>query len=209
MCILTLCFFLQGLFSATQTNELEALVRAGLRNPVRITVREKNNTNKVCTSAIFDWYSAETVIYNDKFFIFLDQPKNSCIVGKLLPGMCQKKILKTLYDTHIRTSVSYWNLCMTLISAPLYRIETSVWHSYQHLCIILKPLYDTHIRTSVSYWNLCMTSYQNLCIILKPLYDLISEPLYHIETSVWLSYQNLCMTISYKDFCIISKLPSP
>uniref|UniRef100_A0A665U8U8 ATP-dependent RNA helicase n=1 Tax=Echeneis naucrates TaxID=173247 RepID=A0A665U8U8_ECHNA len=30
-----------GLFSATQTQELEKLVRAGLRNPVRITVKEK------------------------------------------------------------------------------------------------------------------------------------------------------------------------
>jgi ATP-dependent RNA helicase DDX55/SPB4 len=30
-----------GLFSATQTSELEALIRAGLRNPVRVTVREK------------------------------------------------------------------------------------------------------------------------------------------------------------------------
>lgn len=29
------------MFSATQTQELEKLVRAGLRNPVRITVKEK------------------------------------------------------------------------------------------------------------------------------------------------------------------------
>lgn len=39
-----------GLFSATQTQELEKLVRAGLRNPVRITVKEKgvaaNNSQK-------------------------------------------------------------------------------------------------------------------------------------------------------------------
>ncbi|XP_053557790.1 ATP-dependent RNA helicase DDX55 [Bombina bombina] len=39
-----------GLFSATQTQELENLVRAGLRNPVRITVKEKGvaatNTQK-------------------------------------------------------------------------------------------------------------------------------------------------------------------
>ncbi|XP_069789595.1 ATP-dependent RNA helicase DDX55 isoform X3 [Narcine bancroftii] len=33
-----------GLFSATQTNEVENLVRAGLRNPVRITVKEKGVT---------------------------------------------------------------------------------------------------------------------------------------------------------------------
>ncbi|XP_064653253.1 ATP-dependent RNA helicase DDX55-like isoform X3 [Lineus longissimus] len=31
-----------GLFSATQTQEVEALIRAGLRNPVRISVKEKN-----------------------------------------------------------------------------------------------------------------------------------------------------------------------
>ena len=29
-----------GLFSATQTDELEKLIRAGLRNPVRITVKQ-------------------------------------------------------------------------------------------------------------------------------------------------------------------------
>nr|XP_058940608.1 ATP-dependent RNA helicase DDX55-like [Pocillopora verrucosa] len=35
-----------GLFSATQTDEVEALVRAGLRNPVRVTVREKYSKSK-------------------------------------------------------------------------------------------------------------------------------------------------------------------
>jgi len=29
-----------GLFSATQTDELEKVIRAGLRNPVRITVKQ-------------------------------------------------------------------------------------------------------------------------------------------------------------------------
>ena len=29
-----------GLFSATQTDEVEELARAGLRNPVRVTVRD-------------------------------------------------------------------------------------------------------------------------------------------------------------------------
>ncbi|XP_007905982.1 ATP-dependent RNA helicase DDX55 [Callorhinchus milii] len=42
-----------GLFSATQTQEVEKLVRAGLRNPVRITVKEKgvaaSNTQKTPT----------------------------------------------------------------------------------------------------------------------------------------------------------------
>ena len=35
-----------GLFSATQTEEVEDLIRAGLRNPVRISVKEKNITGK-------------------------------------------------------------------------------------------------------------------------------------------------------------------
>ena len=39
--------YTQGLFSATQTDEVEALVRAGLRNPVRVTVREKYSKSKV------------------------------------------------------------------------------------------------------------------------------------------------------------------
>ncbi|XP_022096212.1 ATP-dependent RNA helicase DDX55-like isoform X2 [Acanthaster planci] len=36
-----------GLFSATQTDEVEALIRAGLRNPVRITVKEKKTSANV------------------------------------------------------------------------------------------------------------------------------------------------------------------
>ncbi len=31
-----------GLFSATQTKEIELLMRAGMRNPVQVTVREKS-----------------------------------------------------------------------------------------------------------------------------------------------------------------------
>ncbi|PFX23889.1 ATP-dependent RNA helicase DDX55 [Stylophora pistillata] len=41
-----------GLFSATQTDEVEALVRAGLRNPVRVTVREKYSNSKTCESQV-------------------------------------------------------------------------------------------------------------------------------------------------------------
>ncbi|XP_061764147.1 ATP-dependent RNA helicase DDX55 [Nerophis ophidion] len=49
-----------GLFSATQTQELEKLVRAGLRNPVRITVKEKgvaaSNTQKT-PSRLCNYYT--------------------------------------------------------------------------------------------------------------------------------------------------------
>lgn len=34
-----------GLFSATQTDELENLIRAGLRNPVRVNVKEKKKVD--------------------------------------------------------------------------------------------------------------------------------------------------------------------
>lgn len=40
-----------GLFSATQTQELEKLVRAGLRNPVRITVKEKGVASTAAAAA--------------------------------------------------------------------------------------------------------------------------------------------------------------
>ncbi|XP_072047429.1 ATP-dependent RNA helicase DDX55-like [Amphiura filiformis] len=36
-----------GLFSATQTDEVEALIRAGLRNPMRITVKEKHTKSSI------------------------------------------------------------------------------------------------------------------------------------------------------------------
>ena len=35
-----------GLFSATQTSEIEKLIRAGLRNPVRVAIKEKTCTNE-------------------------------------------------------------------------------------------------------------------------------------------------------------------
>ncbi|XP_052798160.1 ATP-dependent RNA helicase DDX55-like [Mya arenaria] len=36
-----------GLFSATQTDEVEKLIRAGLRNPVRVTIKEKSSRQAV------------------------------------------------------------------------------------------------------------------------------------------------------------------
>ena len=38
-----------GLFSATQTDQVEDLIRAGLRNPYRVTVKQKfNDQRQVC-----------------------------------------------------------------------------------------------------------------------------------------------------------------
>lgn len=53
-----------GLFSATQTQEVENLVRAGLRNPVRISVKEKgvaaSNTQKTPTR-LENYYMVRTL----------------------------------------------------------------------------------------------------------------------------------------------------
>ena len=35
-----------GLFSATQTDQVEDLIRAGLRNPYRVTVKQKFNAQR-------------------------------------------------------------------------------------------------------------------------------------------------------------------
>ncbi len=37
---------IQGLFSATQTNEVNELIRAGLRNPVKVSVKVENKKTK-------------------------------------------------------------------------------------------------------------------------------------------------------------------
>uniref|UniRef100_A0A8C5U9Q7 ATP-dependent RNA helicase n=1 Tax=Malurus cyaneus samueli TaxID=2593467 RepID=A0A8C5U9Q7_9PASS len=59
-----------GLFSATQTQEVENLVRAGLRNPVRISVKEKgvaaSNTQKTPTR-LENYYMRSPSSY---FFLF-------------------------------------------------------------------------------------------------------------------------------------------
>lgn len=47
-----------GLFSATQTKEVEQLVRAGLRNPVLVAVREKSQNKQV-----FDFLTSYALYY--------------------------------------------------------------------------------------------------------------------------------------------------
>ena len=52
-----------GLFSATQTQEVESLVRAGLRNPVRISVKEKGvaaSSTQKTPSRLENYYMVRT-----------------------------------------------------------------------------------------------------------------------------------------------------
>ncbi|KAK7089702.1 ATP-dependent RNA helicase DDX55-like isoform X2 [Littorina saxatilis] len=48
-----------GLFSATQTDEVESLIRAGLRNPLRVTVKEKRltaNSEQRTPTSLLNYY---------------------------------------------------------------------------------------------------------------------------------------------------------
>uniref|UniRef100_A0A8C0G327 ATP-dependent RNA helicase n=1 Tax=Bubo bubo TaxID=30461 RepID=A0A8C0G327_BUBBB len=71
-----------GLFSATQTQEVENLVRAGLRNPVRISVKEKgvaaSNTQKTPTR-LENYYMVILVGESCNYLIiFCLSSKNKC-----------------------------------------------------------------------------------------------------------------------------------
>ena len=57
-----------GLFSATQTDEVEALIRAGLRNPVRITVKEKKIASMVSLFIYVFIYLLQNLNYIKQLF---------------------------------------------------------------------------------------------------------------------------------------------
>uniref|UniRef100_A0A674MMB2 ATP-dependent RNA helicase n=1 Tax=Takifugu rubripes TaxID=31033 RepID=A0A674MMB2_TAKRU len=66
-----------GLFSATQTQELEKLVRAGLRNPVRIAVKEKGvaaSATQKTPSRLSNYYTVKNKFNN--LVAFLRQHKH-------------------------------------------------------------------------------------------------------------------------------------
>lgn len=65
-----------GLFSATQTKELQDLVRAGLRNPVVVSVKEKST---ISTPILLENYYV-IVEPQDKFLFLLNFIRNRKIV---------------------------------------------------------------------------------------------------------------------------------
>ena len=73
-----------GLFSATQTREVESLARAGLRNPVAVTVKEKVILLEI-------WQCITIILANIVIFLEFEQWwfKNTCIPSQLLHGKCQ------------------------------------------------------------------------------------------------------------------------
>ncbi|KAI5633511.1 DEAD/DEAH box helicase domain-containing protein [Phthorimaea operculella] len=80
-----------GLFSATQTKELQDLVRAGLRNPVVVSVKEKST---ISTPLLLENYYV-IVEPQDKFLFLLNFIRN-------------RKIVKGLFFLPTCASVDYW-----------------------------------------------------------------------------------------------------
>ncbi|KAJ0173338.1 hypothetical protein K1T71_011514 [Dendrolimus kikuchii] len=80
-----------GLFSATQTKELQDLVRAGLRNPVVVSVKEKST---ISTPILLENYYV-LVEPQDKFLFMLNFIRN-------------RKILKGLFFLPTCACVDYW-----------------------------------------------------------------------------------------------------
>lgn len=80
-----------GLFSATQTKELQDLVRAGLRNPVVVSVKEKST---ISTPILLENYYV-IVEPEDKFLFLLNFLRN-------------RKITKGLFFLPTCACVDYW-----------------------------------------------------------------------------------------------------
>lgn len=80
-----------GLFSATQTKELQDLVRAGLRNPVVVSVKEKST---ISTPLLLETYYV-IVEAQDKFLFLLNFIRN-------------RKIAKGLFFLPTCACVDYW-----------------------------------------------------------------------------------------------------
>ena len=56
-----------GLFSATQTREVDDLIRAGLRNPVHIAVKERassaSDVEQKTPATLCNYYTVDVAIY--------------------------------------------------------------------------------------------------------------------------------------------------
>ncbi|CAF0972776.1 unnamed protein product, partial [Didymodactylos carnosus] len=92
-----------GLFSATQTDELEKLVRAGLRNPVRITVKQKGNAaNQRTPSTLTNFYMiCDPAEKLNQLYHFIHMHKSLKMMIFFSTCACVQyfsKILETLLD---------------------------------------------------------------------------------------------------------------
>lgn len=81
-----------GLFSATQTKEVQALIRAGLRNPVLVNVTEK--------------VAESTPILLSNYYVIT---KNNGKLGTLLALIRNKRMQKVIVFLPTCASVEYWS----------------------------------------------------------------------------------------------------
>lgn len=70
-----------GLFSATQTKEVEDLIRAGLRNPTRVTVKEKDTSGsevmRKTPASLQNYYMVSKYLYCRKHIVIKNGLKDT------------------------------------------------------------------------------------------------------------------------------------
>uniref|UniRef100_A0A8C6L750 ATP-dependent RNA helicase n=1 Tax=Nothobranchius furzeri TaxID=105023 RepID=A0A8C6L750_NOTFU len=149
-----------GLFSATQTQELENLVRAGLRNPVRITVKEKGQAaaaTQKTPSRLSNYYTVK-----DKFntlVAFLRQHKHekhlvffstcACVeyFGRALEVLVKKVSIRCIHGKMKNKRNSIFADFRTLKSAFVHRCgRTARIGNYGNALVFLLPMEESYVN---------------------------------------------------------------
>uniref|UniRef100_A0A3Q2DWN0 ATP-dependent RNA helicase n=1 Tax=Cyprinodon variegatus TaxID=28743 RepID=A0A3Q2DWN0_CYPVA len=153
-----------GLFSATQTQELEKLVRAGLRNPVRITVKEKGQAAAAAAqktpSRLSNYYSICRA--EDKFnnlVAFLRQHKHeknlvffstcACVeyFGRALESLVKKVTIHCIHGKMKNKRNSIFAEFRSLKSAFVHRCgRTARIGNYGNALVFLLPMEETYVN---------------------------------------------------------------
>ncbi|CAG5132977.1 unnamed protein product, partial [Candidula unifasciata] len=105
-----------GLFSATQTDEVAKLIRAGLRNPLQITVKEKVSK---------EGYTPKTPSLLKNYFMFLEADEKMSQLVRFLQLRKKEKIL-LFFSTC--ACVDYFSLCLQQIikKTPILAIHSKM-----------------------------------------------------------------------------------
>uniref|UniRef100_A0AAQ6AMI6 ATP-dependent RNA helicase n=1 Tax=Amphiprion ocellaris TaxID=80972 RepID=A0AAQ6AMI6_AMPOC len=150
-----------GLFSATQTQELEKLVRAGLRNPVRITVKEKGLAAAAATqktpSRLSNYYTVKDKFNN--LVAFLRQHKHekhlvffstcACVeyYGRALEVLVKKVTVHCIHGKMKNKRNSIFADFRTLKSAFVHRCgRTARIGNYGNALVFLLPMEESYVN---------------------------------------------------------------
>uniref|UniRef100_A0A669E567 ATP-dependent RNA helicase n=1 Tax=Oreochromis niloticus TaxID=8128 RepID=A0A669E567_ORENI len=153
-----------GLFSATQTQELEKLVRAGLRNPVRITVKEKGlaaaATAQKTPSRLSNYYTVrESADKFNNLVAFLRQHKHekllvffstcACVeyYGRVLEMLVKKVTIHCIHGKMKHKRNSIFADFRKLKSAFVHRCgRTARIGNYGDALVFLLPMEETYVN---------------------------------------------------------------